>query len=180
MRKVGGLCSVEDCGRDFYAHTFCTLHYRRVRVHGSPDLPVKPTFLERFWSHVDRRGPDECWVWTGGNNGRGYGKFDGQYAHRIAYEDLADLIPDGTELDHLCRVHACVNPAHLEPVSHRTNTLRGDTIPARRVAQTHCVNGHEFTAATTYIVRDGTRQCRPCCAERTARYRKEARSVAAA
>lgn len=111
-----------------------------------------------------------CWEWRGKRQPNGYGKLwirglpgDGQgYAHRVVYELLVGPIPVGLDLDHLCRNRGCVNPAHLEPVTRRTNLVRGQTIPARKVAQTHCVRGHLFDKANTCIRRNGTRLCRAC------------------
>jgi hypothetical protein len=81
----------------------------------------------RFWSKVDRTG--DCWKWTAGLTGSGYGRFrwDGGEvaAHRFAYELLVGAIPDGLQIDHLCRNRACVNPAHMEPITQRENILRG-------------------------------------------------------
>lgn len=130
---------------------------------------AKPTTAERFWAKVDQSaGPDGCWIWTGARTTAGYGHFTlskprrGVYAHRFAYELLVGPIPDGLPLDHLCRNRRCVNPAHLEPVTHRENILRGTSpIPANAV-KTHCDQGHEFTPENTYIYSDGGRKCRTC------------------
>lgn len=65
-------------------------------------------------------------------------------------------------MDHLCRNRACCNPHHLEPVDNRTNLMRGDTHAAHNAAKTHCVRGHEFTEANTYVVPRGGRACRKC------------------
>lgn len=89
--------------------------------------------------------------------------------HRFVYELLRAPIPDGLELDHLCRNHPCVNPAHLEPVTHRENMMRGETFGAVNAAKTHCDNGHEFNTANTRLVRRGRsirRECRPCNTDR--------------
>jgi hypothetical protein len=99
-------------------------------------------------------------------NSNGYGQIkDGKgmvYAHRYAYELLVGPIPPGTELDHLCRVRHCVNPAHLEAVAHRDNLLRGDTIPGRNARKTECPRGHLFEAENTYRDTLGRRKCREC------------------
>jgi hypothetical protein len=81
----------------------------------------------RFWAKVEKT--DGCWFWRARIIATGYGSFslDGRkvMAHRFAYELLVGPIPEDLELDHLCRVRHCVNPAHLEPVTHRENILRG-------------------------------------------------------
>lgn len=123
-----------------------------------------PTETHRFLAKV--LVDDGCWQWTGGDNGRGYGRFTARGrrfgAHRYMYELLRGPIPDGLTLDHLCRNTRCVRPDHLEPVPHRENVLRGEGFPARKAAQTHCVNGHPFDAANTHRKPDGRRDCRAC------------------
>lgn len=108
---------------------------------------------DRFWPKVDRRGPDECWPWTGGQNGYGYGYFNvdvtrtghrNAAAHRVAYELSVGPIPDGLTLDHLCLNRLCVNPAHLEPVTLAENIRRSPQAKAK-LARTHCPQGHEYT-----------------------------------
>lgn len=136
----------------------------------------------RFWAKVDKNGPNGCWVWTAAN-ASGYGRFWVGHlvvAHRFAYELLVGPIPDGMQLDHLCRNPPCVNPAHLEPVTCRVNLLRGETQTARRSRQTHCSRGHEFTAANTYTKPNGARNCRACKAIADFKYyvQKKARRAA--
>lgn len=123
------------------------------------------TPAERFWSKVDTSG--DCWVWLAGRSSGGYGKFRLSRprrmvsAHRFSYEQVVRPIPEGLTLDHLCRNRACVNPAHLEPVSHRENILRGETLAAAQVARTHCPKGHPYDAENTYRA-GGKRYCREC------------------
>ena len=121
------------------------------------------TATERFWSKVDKSG--DCWVWTAGKSRDGYGNFkrDGKdlKAHRVAYELVRGSIPTGLDLDHLCRVRACVNPDHLEPVTRRENIMRGAGYTAEQARKTACKRGHEFTAENTYAWRGG-RICRTC------------------
>lgn len=106
-----------------------------------------------------------CWLWIGGENGKGYGRMrwgKNYRAHRLAYELLRGPIPSGLELDHLCRVKCCINPDHLEIVTSKVNTLRGTGPTAQNAIRTHCVNGHEFTLENTRIGTDGDRVCRAC------------------
>lgn len=89
--------------------------------------------------------PYGCWDWTGTKTDDGYGRVHTdagmRVAHRVIYELLVGEIPEGHDLDHLCRNRACCNPQHLEPVTRRENLLRGDTIPAAHVAGRDC--GHD-------------------------------------
>lgn len=91
-----------------------------------------------------------CWLWTGFLT-RGYGRIRVRgkmfLAHRYVYQQLKSAIPPGLDLDHACRVPACVNPAHLEAVPHHVNVLRGklgETAKARMLAKTCCPNGHTY------------------------------------
>lgn len=125
----------------------------------------------RFMAKVGFDPVTGCWPWQGHVNKRwGYGQFwDGEHvrgAHQVSYELFKGPIPEGTEPDHLCRVRCCVHPDHLEAVTRQVNLLRGDTIPARKAAQTHCINGHPFDDDNTYRAKNGTRGCRICKAER--------------
>ena len=129
------------------------------------------TIEERFWAKVDKNGPKGCWIWTGYRNEWGYGylhmgrKSDktrkGIRAHRFAYELLIGPIQAET-LDHLCRNPACVNPAHLEPVSIQVNIHRGNGFAAQEARQTQCVRGHHFDLFNTYFRPCGSRGCRTC------------------
>jgi hypothetical protein len=126
---------------------------------------------ERFWSKVAwTRDESECWLRQAFILWNGYGRvyISGSqkpvlgYAHRIAYELERDEIPEGLELDHLCRVRHCVNPWHLEPVAHTENVRRGDAGKGKysRPRKT-CKNGHALVE--TGIPRsDGGRRCEPC------------------
>lgn len=113
--------------------------------------------------------PDEnlegpCWHWTGTLNHRGYGHIyiDGstRRAHRVAFERLVGPIGDGLQLDHLCLVKHCINPAHLEPVTNRVNQQRTE-----KATKTHCIRGHALSGSNLIIKSPksgGQRQCREC------------------
>lgn len=101
---------------------------------------------------------NECWLYAGRINSNGYGILNDRYVHRIMWEQYNDKIPDGMQIDHLCRVRQCINPDHLEPVSPRVNTLRGDGIAAKLARRTKCNYGHNFDS-TGY---QGYRRCSTC------------------
>lgn len=126
------------------------------------------TIEERFWPKVDKSG--ECWLWTGYRQPKGYGLINAGgrggtplLVHRVSYALCVGEIPDKAEIDHLCRVRHCVNPAHLEAVTHAENVGRGDyTANHRNLVKTHCIHGHGFTSVNTYINARGWRMCRTC------------------
>lgn len=147
------LCRV--CQKAFFALDFnvqrgkaksCSIACRSAaRRKPKPIIEIGPSFKkhgpwqERFWRKVQKT--DACWLWLACLDSAGYGRFsivrERSYAHQLAYSELHGPIPDGLELDHVCHsndpscpggpcVHRrCVNPAHLEAVTHRVNTLRG-------------------------------------------------------
>ena len=143
---------------------------RSIRAYGPEHLcRVRERLLAN--AIVDPHGPRPvsdapCWQWAKNPKGR-YGQFSvgkqkGISAHRASYELFNGPIPAGLTVDHLCRNTRCVNPAHLEAVTQRVNTLRGTGPIAVNAAKTHCDHGHELTDANTYIDKRGARCCRPC------------------
>ena len=123
---------------------------------------------------------DGCLIWHGSKNNHGYGTVTWMgrdaYVHRVMYELTVGPIPAELELDHLCREPSCANPTHLEVVTHKVNSLRGFSPRAMQARQTHCIHGHRFDAANTYIRKDtGGRQCRQCKADgMRSKYRRTA------
>ena len=126
----------------------------------------------RFWAKVEKT--ETCWLWTGARTGPGrdYGHFRvGRKAdltqrmiraHVWAFESVNGAVPEGLELDHLCRNRRCVRPEHLEAVTHRENCLRGVSPTAVRARQLHCIHGHPFDLLNTYKTSQGYRRCRAC------------------
>lgn len=145
-----------------------------MAVKGRKPIPV----TERVKSKVatDSNG---CWIWQGYVQANGYakigvklnGKHVMRYAHRVMYEETVGPVPEGLDLDHLCRVRRCVNPEHLEPVTRSENLLRGDAgIYARQVTakKTHCKHGHPLSGDNLYTP-PGTnkRHCKECNRQRS-------------
>jgi hypothetical protein len=128
------------------------------------------TTIERFWAKVDYDPATGCLEWVGGRCSSGYGSFytDEQRtrnAHRWLWERFEGVVPEGLELDHLCRNRASVSLLHLEPVTGSENQLRGINpllTQARAAAITHCAHGHEFTEQNTWRDKNGHRHCRRC------------------
>jgi len=117
----------------------------------------------RFWKYT--MPTEGCWHWIGDLQKNGYGRLGvgrkHHLAHRISYRLFNGEIPDGLEIDHLCRNRSCVNPDHLETVTRRVNQARGETLAANNNAKTHCPRGHEY-AGYNLRVRRGKRECREC------------------
>jgi hypothetical protein len=139
---------------------------------------MSATDLERFIAKVHLLPCGGCWIWEAATTTNGYGHFkqDGKnvMAHRWAYTFFGGTI-DGLELDHLCRNRSCVNPAHLEPVTHQENVRRGKA--SALLVRTHCPNGHEYNAVNTYARPDGKgRECKECSRERSREYQSRKRS----
>lgn len=142
--------------------------------------PPSDGFYPFFWAKVRKTGVGDnpfCWAWTANRTGNGYGMYRQRMAHRVAYEALVERIPTGLELDHLCRNRSCVNPAHLEPVTHQENMRRSPLWGGRyQRAKTHCKAGHPYDETNTYPVKGG-RDCRACRWD--AHLRRKARRVSA-
>lgn len=148
-----------------------TIVSRRVNQHTALPMPWRFWAKVKFDGLISEHRPDlgPCWLWTGRKTDRGYAAFgDNIRAHRYAYKFCVGDIPEGLEPDHLCRTRHCVEPFHLELVTHRENTLRGEATPAVNARKTHCLAGHPFDETNTGRQTNGGRRCRTCQRNRQA------------
>ena len=144
---------------------------------------MSKSLAQRTWDKVAIGAPDECWLWQGAPSSYGYGRIreagSGSrmlMAHRVVYEMAKGAIPEGMEIDHICRARMCCNPDHLQPVEPRENTRRGLHGELRKA----CPSGHpatpENTGTSTVTGRNGrpstARWCRVCKRERGAARRE--------
>jgi hypothetical protein len=151
------------CGHHTPPLTKAPPHNRGLR------LPYKD-----LWARIMPEPNSGCWIWIGGRGRSGHGQTwdsvkrrqDG--AHRVLYKMFKGEIPEGLELDHLCRLSSCVNPDHLEPVTHRQNLMRGFSPSALKARQTVCRLGHPLA-----VRKSGQRVCRICQSVRDARRRNK-------
>lgn len=130
------------------------------------DAREKANAQRRFWRRVEKTST--CWFWMGGKHQKGYGQFLLTWhpkatipAHAFSYQLFKGPIPEGYEIDHLCRTPQCVNPDHLEAVPHRINSLRG-LAGLKDSIKTHCPKGHPYSGANLYVNPKGHRVCRTC------------------
>lgn len=135
------------------------------------DKPLIP-ILDRLFAKVEKT--DSCWIWQGAT-AKGYGVLgtgkrrvkEQRGAHVILYEHSVGPIPEGLELDHLCRNRACVRPDHLEPVTHQENTRRGMAPSAISYRTNICQSGrHELNLENAHTTRAGKRYCKICRLEK--------------
>lgn len=154
-------CSIEGCKSPIKARGWCRKHYLRWHRHGDPLGPTSANDAEltaRFLAKVEPR-EDGCHIWVGSRLPRGYGHFGREYAHRFAYELANGPIPEGLQIDHLCRNPSCVNPAHLEAVTPAENNRR---MRAVTPLPPSCPNGHPYEGENLYVNAKGARECRTC------------------
>lgn len=131
------------------------------------------TALERFEAKFEPEPMTGCWLWTAKVNHKGYGRFCGATsAHRFAYIRFIGPVPDGKEIDHICRVRSCVNPTHLQALTHAENLRR--RLP-RSWRGTHCKQGHPYSGDNIRVRESGGRNGGPAraCRECQRQWRRE-------
>ena len=169
-RKYAPICSYPGCGRKHNAKGLCGPHGAMQRE-GKPLRPLQDrtgplprSAVERFADAIALTDSG-CIEWIGGISGGGYGSFavstahaneKKDCAHRWSYEYHTGPIPEGSDIDHLCRNRKCVNPEHLEAVTRRENIRRATALI------THCPQGHPYDDANTIVNDKGHRKCRAC------------------
>lgn len=135
--------------------------------------------IAEFLSRTSPKG--ECIIWSRALNSKGYGVLsDGGrqvYAHRWIYERAIGQIQEGLQIDHLCRNRACVNVAHLEPVTCRTNLMRGESFSAVHAARTACPKGHPYSGSNLRVRKSGRRSCVACQREMDKAYQQRKRDA---
>lgn len=136
---------------------------------------VSKPMPERFWLRV--KFTDTCWLWVGAKTGSGYGVITGGYdkvkkkcravsAHRYSFMLHKGYLPE--EIDHTCFNPACVNPDHLDDVTHDENMKRSDLKRGIRSAKTHCPSGHEYAGSNLFFRKErNRRECRECINKRS-------------
>jgi hypothetical protein len=174
-------CAAPGCDAATRTRYLCWAHYKRLRKYGSYDLP---TVMDRVMVSVTVDPDTGCWVWMKPLESNGYARMSVghkvQPVHRITYKERhgPDSIPDGYEIDHLCRNRACCNPDHLEAVEHWVNVMRSPIALARiNAAKTHCYRGHELAGENLHINTLDQRICRACARIKTAAYRARTKEM---
>lgn len=162
--------------------------------------PVSKPLHLRLAARIEVQA-EGCWLWVGKwSRADGYGRIGtgskadrsarNRVVHRVLWELIYGLVPEGQDLDHQCHnqdsgcpggrccLHRrCVNPQHLLPRTRGQNLRAGRGPAAEKAMQTHCIHGHEFNVANTYIAPNGTRKCRRCRSGTSSNMSRKARAA---
>lgn len=184
------ICSLPECGRNYYGLGYCEKHYQNFKRNGEPIGRVQKSapvvIAERPWIVTD----EGCWEWQGPRNDSGYGRLnhkrdrgESDRAHRAVYEVLVGPVPDGLLLRHTCDNRPCVNPSHLIPGTSADNAR--DMAERGRRKRAFCPAGHDrsLPGATKVVRRAGKPDefaCVECARERSRRWAAEKRKSRAA
>lgn len=174
------ICIVDGCEKREIAKGLCPKHYRDMAVYGvlNPGRKKDPfgTIEERLERNISYEPNSGCWLWSGAISNRSYGSifYEGrmQKAHRVTWTLRNGPIPEGLELDHLCRTRSCCNPDHLEPVTREENLRRGEHKNGKQGVE-NCPLGHPYSPENTMIRKEtGWRTCRTCARHKTRLWRE--------
>lgn len=187
-------CTAKECDREQVARGYCHKHWKRWRATGTVEMG-RPNHkgmneVDRFFMYVDKNGPihpifqSPCWLWQGGKITGGYAVFRRTtgvvgpvkiLVHRYSFELFYYAIPEGMEIDHMCKTRHCVNPQHLDLVTRLENIRRSNR---HKVSKMHCINGHRFTPENTYFAKGRLhRACRTCQRASARRQREKQKNV---
>lgn len=138
-----------------------------------------PSRVLRFWTKVIVGTKDECWIWTGSKDKKGYGSFrvakdKCNKAHIFSWVLHFGLVPKGLHVDHKCENESCVNPFHLQLLTNEKNNEKSSSPSAENKRKTHCHRGHPFEGDNLYVEPNGRRVCLTCKGARETERRKRA------
>lgn len=148
---------------------------QNISIYHSKEQVDLIRFIRKIRVNPDRiYNGSPCWEWQGSLDRAGYSKTrlaGHRQGHRASHELFIGPIPDGYQVDHLCRNRGCVSPLHIESVTRQENMARA------KAFKTHCARGHEYNETNTLLVkrRDGgeSRKCRACNIDNQKRFQAQ-------